>query len=99
MLGLCCFVDFLLVSESGGYSLVGHVGFSLQWLLSLQNTGLVALRHVGSSWIRDRTCVSCVGRGFFTAESAGRPLSYFLKVIPVVARGIVRVSRTLFLEP
>ena len=26
-------------------------------------TGLVALRHVGSSRIRDQTCVSCFGRG------------------------------------
>ena len=24
--------------------------------------GLVALRHVGSSWLRDRTCISCIGR-------------------------------------
>ena len=29
----------------------------MQWLWF---TGLVALRHVGSSWIRDRTCVSCI---------------------------------------
>ena len=29
---------------------------------SLRRTGLVALQHVGSSWIRDWTCVSCHGR-------------------------------------
>ena len=46
----------------------------VQWLLLLQRTGsraqsqklwhagLVAPRHVGSSWIRDRTRVSCIGR-------------------------------------
>ena len=28
----------------------------------LRRTDLVALWHVGSSWIRDRTCVSCTGR-------------------------------------
>ena len=39
------------------------------WLLGsrvqaqyLQRTGLVALQHVGSSWTRDWTSVSCVGR-------------------------------------
>ena len=26
-------------------------------------TGLVALRHVGSSWTRDQTSVSCIARG------------------------------------
>ena len=30
-----------------------------QWL---GVTGLVALRHMASFWIRDRTCVSCTGR-------------------------------------
>ena len=29
---------------------------------SLQHTGLVAPWHVGSSWIRDGTCVSCMGK-------------------------------------
>ena len=28
----------------------------------LWHTGLVALQHVGSSWIRDQTCVSFIGR-------------------------------------
>jgi len=32
-------------------------GFRWLWC-----TGLVALQHVGSSWTRDRTCDSCIGR-------------------------------------
>ncbi|KAI4586238.1 hypothetical protein MJG53_004025 [Ovis ammon polii x Ovis aries] len=56
------------------YSLLRCGGFSLRWLLLLQSTGsrgldqqlwdtgLVALRHVESSCIRDQTCVPCTGR-------------------------------------
>ena len=66
VLGLCCYVDFSLVVESKG--------FSLQWLLLLWHPGsgaqaqqlwckgLAAPWHVGSSWIRDWTRVSCTGR-------------------------------------
>ena len=40
-------------------------------------TGLVALRHVGSSWTRDRTRVSYIGRR--TTEPPGKPMdSIFL---------------------
>ena len=28
----------------------------------LDSCGALAYLHVGSSWIRDRTCVSCIGR-------------------------------------
>ena len=43
------------------------LGFSLRWhllLLSMgpRHTGLVALRHMGSSQTRDQTCVPCVSR-------------------------------------
>ena len=38
----------------------------------LWRTGLVAPQHVGSSWTRDRTCLSCTGR-FFTTEPPGKP--------------------------
>ena len=65
-----------LVSDSGYCSLVaGCAGFSLRWLLLLRSTGskasgiqwlectsLVALRHVGSSWIRYQIPVRCTGR-------------------------------------
>ena len=63
-----------LVAASRGYSLLGCAGFSSQWLLLLRNigsraqaqqlrrTGPVALRHVGSSRTRARTCGPCIGR-------------------------------------
>ena len=52
-----------LAAESGG--------FSFSWLLSLRSRGsgcmlwcrgLAALRHVGSSRMRDQICVCCIGR-------------------------------------
>ena len=49
-----------------GARAVGHVHFSscgsraqAQWL---GHTALVVPQHVGSSWIRNRTCVFCIGR-------------------------------------
>ena len=36
-------------------------------------TGLVAPRHVGSSWIRDRTLSPVLAGEFFTTESPGKP--------------------------
>ena len=42
--------------------------------------GLVALRHVGSSWIRDRTHVSCIGkRILYHWANQGNPELHFLK--------------------
>ena len=38
------------------------------------STGSVALRNVGSSWIRDGKHISCVGR--FTSKSPGKPEYY-----------------------
>ena len=53
---------------------VWWAGLSPQGLL-LWLTGSVALRHVGSSWTRDQTLVSCIGRRiFFTTEPPGKPL-------------------------
>ena len=45
-----------------------------QWLW---HTGLVALWRVGSSEIRDQTCISCTGR-WLTTEPAGKPRAHFL---------------------
>ena len=73
-LGLCCVCRLSLVAMNRGYSSWQYTSFSLWWLLFLQSvdsrtqaqylwhTGLVTLRHVGSSWTRDRTCVPCTGR-------------------------------------
>ena len=63
-----------LVVVRGGYSSLWCSGFSLWWLLLLQSTGsrctgfsncstgLLTLRHVGSSRTRDWTCVPCIIR-------------------------------------
>ena len=48
VLGVCCHVGFLLVADSGGYSLAWCAGFSLPWLLFLQSADS---RHTGfNSW-------------------------------------------------
>ena len=65
-LGLLAVRRLSLVAASGSYSLLWCVGFSLWGLLLLQSTGsrstgLVALRHVESSWTRARTRVPCIG--------------------------------------
>ena len=75
VLRLWCCAGFSLVATSEGSSWLWCAGFSLRWLLLLQSMGfrarglqelwcmgLVALRHVGSSQIRDQTPVSCIGR-------------------------------------
>ena len=49
---------------SCGAQALGRVGFSscYTWAQQLWPMGLIALRHVGSSWARDRTCVPCIAR-------------------------------------
>ena len=42
--------------------------------------GLDARQHVGSSWIRDQTCVSCISGGFFTTELPGKPWCILMKL-------------------
>ena len=68
-LWLCCGA-----SHYGGFSccrvqVLGHTNFSCcgaqapePRLESSGTLGLLALKHVGSSWIRDRICASCIGR-------------------------------------
>ena len=64
----------------------------------LGHLGLVALRHVRSSWTRDQTCVSCTGRRILyhgvTREAPILPdsFSWLLcaeEVTPVSAAGLV----------
>ena len=45
----------------------------------LWHTGLVTLRHVGSSQIRDQNCVSCTGRWILYTERPGKPHCHFFK--------------------
>ena len=75
VLGPCCCAGFSPVVVSRASSSLWRTGFSLQWRLLLLGTGsrvcrlqllwlpgLVALQYVGSSWTRDRTHVSYIGR-------------------------------------
>ena len=90
MLGLHCCSVFSLVAVRMGYSLLLRAGFSLQWLPLLQSMGsraqvpslwhmgLFALWHVGSSQIRDRTCVSCIGRQILYHRAAGEAQLVFI---------------------
>ena len=48
---------------------LGHAGFSscgsqaqYSWFAGSRVQGLVASQHMASSWTRDPTCVSCIGR-------------------------------------
>ena len=47
----------------------------------LRCTGFIAPWHLGPSWTRDWTCVSCIAGGFFSTEPLppGRPGCYFVK--------------------
>ena len=48
--------------------------------------GLVALRHVGSSWTRDQTQVPTLASGFLTTELQGKPFNYpFEELIGLVS--------------
>ena len=77
-----------LVAESRGYSSLRCAGFSLWWLLLLQSTGsrltgLVALRHMGSSRTRARTRVPCIGRRIL------KPLRHQGSPIPILCRHLL----------
>ena len=53
-----------------------YTGFSTcsTWAQSLQLMGLVALKHVESSWSRDWTCVPCIGRQILIHCTPGKSL-------------------------
>ena len=47
--------------------------------------GFVALQHMGSSCIRDRRHISCIGRWILISESPGKPLyGIFNLILPIV---------------
>ena len=65
-----------------------HVGLvvAAPWLQStgliVWCTGLVVPRHVGSSWIRDWTCVFCIGRWIlYHWATREAPPIYFLRLV------------------
>ena len=45
---------------------------------SLWHMSLVVFRHVGSSWVRYQTCVSCMAGRFFTTKPPRSPAELFL---------------------
>ena len=65
MLGLCCCEGFLWLFR------VGATFPCRAGLLLLRSSGFVALQHVGSPQIGDRTCVLCVGGRILNQGSAG----------------------------
>ena len=77
VLGLCCSLHHsrssVQASHCGGFSCcraraLGHADFSSCRLWALEHgpniwwKGFIDPRYVGSSWIRDQTPVSCIGR-------------------------------------
>ena len=48
------------------------------WSTSRIAVGLVAPRYVGSSWPRDQTSDSCIGRRILYTEPPGSPLLLFI---------------------
>ena len=66
-----------------GAWILGWEGFSSchTWAQSLWPTGLIAPRHVGSSWNRDRTRVSYTGRQIlYHWDTRGAPVSFFFLI-------------------
>ena len=114
-LGLCCCVR--TCSSCSEWGLLFSC-ISLQRLLLLQSmdfrplrlssgrcTGLVALWHVGSSRIRDRTCVPALASGFLITGPPGKSC-LFLKNTLVIAlkthwtiHGNLPTSKSLIIPP
>ena len=59
------------------FAILGTVAHQapLSWDFLGKNAGLcdAVSSSRGSSWPRDQTCISCLGDGFFTTESPGKP--------------------------
>ena len=83
VLGFSCYVGFFSSCSEWGLRFTAVHGFSLQWfpLLQLEGSrvltqqlwhmGLVALMHVGSSQVKDQTCVFCISK--WILEPPGNP--------------------------
>ena len=58
--------------------------------------GLVALWHVGSSWVRDRTCVSCIGQeNSLPWSQQGSPwnILWCLVIIQILSRKVEKLQK------
>ena len=77
------FLKFILFIFSFGCigSSLRCAGFSLQWLVLLRCTGLVAPRHVGTARARARTCVHCIAGRFLTTAPPGKPHCILLNCV------------------
>ena len=89
-LGLCCCTQTFFSCSEPGYSSLSCTDFSLWWLLLLWGTcsrcmgfrscdtwTFICLRHVESSWTRNRTHVLCTSR-WIPSHCATREVPYSL---------------------
>ena len=63
----------LFVVVRGVFLVLEHGLWAWAGLQYLWRMGLVALRHIGSSWTRDRTCVPVLAGGFLAVRPPGKP--------------------------
>ena len=79
------------------------VGFSFRWLLlscskGSRHSGLGAPWYVKSSWIRDQTCVPCIGRQILNHRGPlGKSLANYLMIYLFVGRGATSAYEVFFL--
>ena len=75
--------------------------WALEHRLNSCGTWLVALQHVGSSWIRDQTHVSCIGRQIIP-EGPGKPSDAFLPLFLcteyILKKSVLRFFITDFMQ-
>ena len=57
------------------------------WAQYLWHMGSIAPRHVGSSKIRDQTCVSCIGRWLLYLETTREALPIVVSINDFVDKG------------
>ena len=82
-----------IVAVSRGYPFLQCTGFSLQWfvLWSASSVAVVhslaAPRYGGSSWTRDRTRVSCIGRQILNHGSSREVLPVLLSLVSKASVG------------
>ena len=70
VLGLCCCMWAfsscdVRASHCSGFSSCGAWALGITGFSSSNSWGLLAPRHVESSWTRDQTCVPCIDRQIF----------------------------------
>ena len=79
VLGLGRCVQAFSSCHDRGCSLVQVRGRLIAGLLLLECAGLITPRHEGSSWPRDETCISCIGRWVLNSWITREVLSNLLR--------------------